>query len=583
MKKPLLRGKLHLFAEIFKTMKWAVNVLKKHRMALALYILLLIGGTAYCFYITTRVGNVVDLALADNFGQLARSGGLLLALYTSYIILTIICNRIAAFNYNAMYNDLELKVYRKIMDSSWEELTEYHSGDLITRLSTDIKVVAGNTGGLVPSIIEKLTVIGLGGIYIIILDYSMLLIAAFVAVIVVVSTRIFMGKVLSSQNRLKEIESEINSYNKETFNNIQAVKAFGLGNYFYGKMEKIENVRKKNDILANTYSLGSWAISYMAGILGGSAVIAWMFYRVHTGAISFGSLSVMTFLVLQAGNAAKALLGLIPTVMEYVASAERVKKLLSLNDEKNDVDEDEFRHFEAVGREDGVSIDISDMSFSYKNGYNVFNDVNLSVKPGEIAALVGPSGGGKTTMLRIILGIVAASKGTVQAASGDLITAFGKQTRGLITYVPQGNSMMAGTIRENLTMIKQDATDEEIEDVLETACMLDFIRQLPDGLDHKLGENGTGFSEGQNQRLSIARALLKDAPILLMDEATSALDVTTERKILGNIMKKNPKKTVLLTTHRPSVLTMCDRIYRIADKTVTVLNESEIQILMDEF
>ena len=143
--------------------------------------------------------------------------------------------------------------------------------------------------------------------------------------------------------------------------------------------------------------------------------------------------------------------------------------------------------------------------------------------------------------------------------------------------------MMAGTIRENLCIVKPDASDEELTEVLETACIYDFIRQLPDGLDHRLGENGIGFSEGQNQRLSIARALLKDAPVLLMDEATSALDVVTERKILNNIMKKNPRKTILLTTHRPSVLTMCDRIYRIAEKTVSILNENEIQVLMDEF
>ena len=143
--------------------------------------------------------------------------------------------------------------------------------------------------------------------------------------------------------------------------------------------------------------------------------------------------------------------------------------------------------------------------------------------------------------------------------------------------------MMAGTILENIRMIKSDATKQEIFDRLSMACIGDFISQLPDGLDHVLGENSLGFSEGQNQRLSIARALLKDAPILLMDEATSALDVVTERRLLQNIVRKDPRKTVILTTHRPTVLSMCDRVYHIERKKIKELGEREIEKLMDEF
>jgi ABC-type multidrug transport system fused ATPase/permease subunit len=499
------------------------------------------------------------------------------------MVIRVFSKRYAARHYNGMFNEHELKVYRKIMDSSWEELTEYHSGDLITRLSTDIKTVAGNTSGLVPTIIAKLTMIICSVIYIVVLDYSMLLVVIVVTPMVLISSRIFMGKIFQSQKKIREVESRITSYNKETFNNIQAVKAFSLGDLFYDRMDKLESYRKKVDLNSNKYSILSWALSYFVGIVAATVCIGWMFYRVHMGVISFGHLSVLGFLAVQIGTAAKMLLQLIPTIMEYVASAERTRRILDLSDEKDVADDEEMDSFVKEGIRNGVTVHIEDMHFKYKNGYSVFEGATLEANPGEIIALVGPSGEGKTTMLRIILGIVTALSGNVYAIASEKKVALGKQTRSIISYVPQGNTMMAGTIKENLIMVNQQASDEELKAALETACIGEFIDKLPDGLDHRLGENGLGFSEGQNQRLSIARALLKDSPVLLMDEATSALDVATERKVLDNIMKKNPKRTVILTTHRPTVLSMCDRVYRIAEKKVTVIDKEDIQKLMDEF
>lgn len=274
---------------------------------------------------------------------------------------------------------------------------------------------------------------------------------------------------------------------------------------------------------------------------------------------------------------------MIPFVMEYMASTERVDKLLSIRDEETKPFPEGYDKMMEDALREGASVCVSDMYFRYKNGYSVFEGVSMEAHPGEIVALVGPSGEGKTTMLRIILGIVEAYKGEVFSKVGENSIEFGKQTRPMISYVPQGNTMMAGTILENMCIVKPEATEEEIEEVLKTACIYDFIKHLPEGLNHMLGENALGFSEGQNQRLSIARALLKDAPILLMDEATSALDVATERKLLNNIIKKDPKKTVILTTHRPTVLSMCDRVYHIEKKKIRLFGEEEINRLMDEF
>lgn len=186
-------------------------------------------------------------------------------------------------------------------------------------------------------------------------------------------------------------------------------------------------------------------------------------------------------------------------------------------------------------------------------------------------------------MLRVLLGIVNVQDGTVSVSGGGESFNVSASTRKLFTYVPQGNTMFAGTVAENLRIMKPDATDGELDKVLKLACAYDFVYRSEDGLNTKLKERGGGFSEGQIQRLSIARALLSDAPILLLDEATSALDVATERKVLRNIMDAQSHRTCIVTTHRPSVLGICRRVYRISGGSINKVDESEVRQLMMDF
>jgi len=217
-----------------------------------------------------------------------------------------------------------------------------------------------------------------------------------------------------------------------------------------------------------------------------------------------------------------------------------------------------------------------EVDFAYKENTMVITRSDFKAEPGEIVALVGPSGEGKTTMIRLILGLVRPEQGRVflRAADGTEVE-MNAETRHLFSYVPQGNTILSGTVAENLRMVKEDATDEELVEALKQACAWDFVKDLPDTINTKLGERGRGFSEGQAQRIAIARAMLRDAPILLLDEATSALDITTEREVLRNIVRRNPNRTVIVTTHRPSVLNLCQRVYRVMETQVTELSEEE--------
>ena len=226
--------------------------------------------------------------------------------------------------------------------------------------------------------------------------------------------------------------------------------------------------------------------------------------------------------------------------------------------------------------QDGFTVQMQDLSFAYVEGTNVITDSRFVARPGEIVALIGPSGEGKTTMIRLILGLVCPQSGRalIRAADGTEVT-MNAETRHLFAYVPQGNTILSGTIAENMRTVKEDATDEEIIEALKIACAWDFVAKMPDTINAKVGERGRGFSEGQAQRIAIARAVLRDAPVLLLDEATSALDVTTERRVLRNIVQQKPNKTCIVTTHRPSVLNLCQRVYRVVDTQVTELSEEE--------
>ncbi len=245
---------------------------------------------------------------------------------------------------------------------------------------------------------------------------------------------------------------------------------------------------------------------------------------------------------------------------------------------------DEASMFFRQNKQTGISLEFSDIAYSYSNGNEVFKGACIKAKPHEIVAIVGPSGEGKTTMLRLILSLLHPQEGNAVLYGGTS----GKfpvspSTRQLFSYVPQGNTMFSGTIADNMRNIKPDATDEEIICALKMACAWDFISKLPDGINSKIGERGAGFSEGQAQRLSIARSLIRHSPILLLDEATSALDVATERKVLKNIMKDDYPRTCIVTTHRPTVLSVCSRVYAIKDKKCQVLSDEEIENMIQNF
>ncbi|SFO24770.1 ABC-type multidrug transport system, ATPase and permease component [Pseudobutyrivibrio sp. UC1225] len=583
-KSKVLNYKDGIILRLYHNLKWVFSFYKMYMGRILLYTLVEVCRLAVDFLITYKVGNVVDFAIEKNTDKVVSMGLFYIGLFVVNAVLSISSNRISAWNYNTMQADMVKKLFNKVVKSDWEELTAFHSGDLITRMSNDSKTISMNVTTFLTTIITQSMMILVSLAVILINDASMILVVVIVAPIIALSSRIFMRKIYDSQAEIRRIESRETAYNKESFHNIQAVKAFGLADEFYGRIKLLEEERYAADMKSNFYSLMSWVVTYLSGIISAIICIGWAFFRVESGAMTFGALTIVIMMAYRIAVAGKALLQQIPISLQLTVAIERVREVINIHDEKL-VETAAYEKFAVETDKNGVSVHVDDMSFAYKTGRQIFNNVRLEANPGEIIALVGPSGEGKTTMLRILLGILKAGAGDVYAQlpdSGEKY-AFSTETRSLIAYVPQGNTMLSGTIKENMQLIAPEATDEEIIDALKQSCAYDFVQKLPDGIYHNIGESGVGFSEGQNQRLAIARAILRKTPILLMDEATSALDVATERKVLSNLMKKDTKRTCILTTHRPSVLSACDRVYRICDTKVTVINEAEIQQLMNDF
>ncbi|MBQ1477683.1 MAG: ABC transporter ATP-binding protein, partial [Erysipelotrichaceae bacterium] len=298
-------------------------------------------------------------------------------------------------------------------------------------------------------------------------------------------------------------------------------------------------------------------------------------YLLWNHQITYGT---MTLFLTQRGRMAAAFnntVAIIPNFLNASISAHRIRELSQLPKEK---------HLSSKKTEGKLSVVLEDVDFAYEEEKPVLLNANFKADPGEIVALIGPSGQGKTTLIRLMLGLIEPQKGKAGLLDEEgIFTPGNADLRHHFSYVPQGNTILSGTIAENMRIVKEDAPDEEIVEALKCACAWDFVKEMSEGINSSVGEKGRGLSEGQGQRIAIARALLRDAPVLLLDEATSALDVATERKVLRNIMDRNRDRTCIVTTHRPSVLSLADKVYGVENKDVKQLSVEESSRMAMDF
>jgi len=399
-------------------------------------------------------------------------------------------------------------------------------------------------------------------------DITLAFLALLSAPATLIVSRMLMKKMREHNKKMREVSSEVMTFNEESFQNIQVIKAFGLTELYRTKLRDVQKGYKDVRLSYNMFSIITSAFMALMGLLISISCYGWGIYRLWSGFITYGTMTLFLQLSASLTTSFSSLVALVPNMISAATAAGRIMSVTELPAECHE-DDQAAELFCEEYKDLGITIRMRDISFHYSDGKEVLESMDFTAKPGEIVAFVGPSGGGKTTIFRLLLGLVYPQRGTIRLFGGmtDNYMNVSASTRQMFSYVPQGNTMFAGTVAENLRIMKPDATDEELWEVLRYACADGFVGKHPEGLNCPIRERGVGLSEGQLQRLSIARALLAEAPILLFDEATSALDEVTEQTVLNNIMNyHNSTKTCIITTHRKSVLKICNRVYRITEK-----------------
>ena len=491
------------------------------------------------------------------------------------------------FDIHHLKVDSEIKndIFAKMLVTDWESLTDYHTGDLVTRWSSDASNISSGILNWIPNLVIYIFRFISALFVVLYYDPTFALFALIGIPFSAILSKPLLRRMSNNNAKSAAMNAKMYGFNQETFSNIQTIKAFDLIHFY---IERLKSLQKEYIQMRMDFQKMSMLTSILMTLIGfivSYSCYGWGIYRVWSNAITYGTMTMFLSLSGTLTSSVNSLAGLVPSAVSLTISAGRLMDIVEMPQEDYSHD-DQVIAFEKDHRSEGIGIAMQDLSYSYNTGTEVFRNASIEAYPHEIVALVGPSGEGKTTMLRLILSLLQPSGGLYHVCAGDnhrTQIEMSPSTRKLFSYVPQGNTMFSGTIAENMRNVKPDATDEEIIHALQLACAWDFVEKLPDGIQSMVKERGGGFSEGQAQRLSIARALLRHSPILLLDEATSALDVATERKVLKNIMQDTYPRTCIVTTHRPTVLNICTRVYAIREKKCEVLKDEEIEKLMGDF
>lgn len=573
------RWKDGTFGEIIDDWKWIFHYSAKYKGAIAFYLLLGVFSTSLGLVSTVAGKYMIDIITLYQFDKLPIMAALMIGSALFSMAFSSIINRITTKLSIYINQDIQADIFDKIIDADWMAINQYSNGDVLNRFNNDVHTISSNAISWLPSII--LAVYNFIATFCVIFYYDKLMavIALGSAPLLLVMSKIVVKKQREYNKKVREMSSSLMSFEVETFYNFDTIKSFGTAPLYSKKMRGWQEKFKDISLKFNMFSIKTGLLMSTISMVVEFVAFGYCLFRLWTGDITYGTMTLFLQQRSKLSGSFKSLISIIPGFLNSSVSAHRIRELVELPKEVHIPESSKFDAYV----QDGFKVRMKDVSFSYVKDRQVIKESRFKAKPGEIVALIGPSGEGKTTLIRLILGLIRPELGQVElvASNGESVP-MNAETRHLFAYVPQGNTILSGTIAENLRMVKEHATDEEIIDALKIACAWDFVEKLPQTINSNLGERGRGLSEGQAQRIAIARAVLRDAPILLLDEATSALDVTTERQVLRNIVQQRPNKTCIVTTHRPSVLNLCQRVYRVVDSRVTELDEqASAQMAMD--
>ncbi len=569
------------FSDFFNDWKWIFSFSRQYKWAIALYTLMGILSSTLGLVSAVASKYMIDIITTRQVSRLWQLALIMIASTVVSLLFSSLVSRYSTKLSVYVNNDIQANIFDKIMDADWLALSQYENDDLLNRFNNDVNTVAGNAVSWLPNIGIALYTFVATFVVILHYDVVMAFIALLSAPFLLFASRFLMRKNREYRQKVLQINSRLMSYEAETFYNMDTIKSFGVMQHYSDGLRERQGEYRENTLAYNLFSIKTNIATSLVSTFVAMVAFGYCLFLLWSDRIAFGTMTLFLQQRTQLSNQFTSLVNIIPNMLNSSVSAHRIRELVDLPREQHIAAESAEM---AQAAEHGFAVHMQQVDFGYVEHNTVLTDSDFLASPGEIIALVGPSGEGKTTMLRMILGLIHPDQGKVELVDrdGNCVT-INADTRRYFSYVPQGNTLMSGTIAENLRVVKDDATEEEIIAALKTACAWEFVQKLEDGIHSNVGTRGRGLSEGQAQRVSIARAVLRDAPVLLLDEATSALDVETERQVLRNIVRQHPNKTCIVTTHRPSVLNLCQRVYRVMDTRVTELDEATSSRMAQDF
>ena len=534
-------------------LKWLWRMWKGYRTQALMNVAIGLGVVALDLLFVWATKLAIDIATGVDMQFSLRWAIFLLVCFACGQVGLGICSRwVSAVLGVRAQNKIQHDLYARLLGSGWRELRAYHTGNLLNRLETDVYTVITLLTENFPSFFTTIVKFLGAFLFLFWMDKTLALIVVIIVPFFVICSKLYMRKLRRLTHIIRDNDSKIQSLLQESLQHVVVIKTLGRQRTMLDRLSSLQNLLYRETLRKTKYSTVSSTVINAGFIAGYMLTFTWGTVSLQRGLITYGALIAFIQLVGQIQGPARQLARYVPLFISAFTATERLMELENIHHEAAKGDR------LLSGR---VGLRLEHLTFAYEKGSKkIFDNFSYDFPPQSITAILGETGSGKTTLVRLLLNLIRAQAGSLYLydAQGLRLEA-SPDTRCNFAYVPQGNTLLSGTIKENLLLGRPDATDEELHEALRLAAA-DFISELPDGIESICGEGGTGLSEGQAQRIAIARALLRRAPFLLLDEATSALDTETERRVLQNIVGTFEGRTVIVVTHRPEVLQYCTQV-----------------------
>lgn len=536
-----------------KTISWIYGYSKKYAWAVAL-LAGVSAAIAGSFILLALVSSaLLDVASGFREGNLLQYCLMLVGLVVLQAVLNIANSNIRVRVSGKLEIELKRRLFASILKKPYLEISGIHSGEIMNRLTSDVDLVVAGVVGIFPQMISLGTKLAAGLFVLFRIDFRFTFVILLIGTGVCAGSRIYSEKFRHFHKEVQETGGQVRAFLQECIENILVIKSFANEEIMQDRLENYQEVNYQIKKKRNTVSNLANTTFYVMFTAGYYAALAWGAVQIAKGVLTFGALTAFLQIIGQIRTPFRNISGLIPQYYSMIGSAERLMELEQTEEEKTSSDGEDFEKLEKEMK----ALVFEDVAFAYED-CKVLDCFSVRLQKGSLTAVAGASGAGKSTMMKLMLGLLACQKGRIYFDLGETQIPADAGTRKMFSYVPQGNMILSGTIRENLIFSGRKVSEEEIRAAAEMACIWEYIQKLPDGLDTVLKERGNGLSEGQIQRIAIARALLSDAPILLLDECTSALDEKTEAEVLENL-KQLKTKTIVCISHKAAAIECCDQ------------------------